>query len=82
MYVRQGGRLALLPVVGSFDSPLLGIRFLLRREGMVVLDATGQPFRMLNEERAHRERAEAQARQERAERKAILPRLPLTRPSG
>ena len=70
VFIRQGGRLTLLPVVGSFDSPLLGLRFVLRREGLIVQDATGQPFRMLNEERAHRERAEAQARQERTGREA------------
>lgn len=61
VFVRREGRLRQLPVVGSFDSPLLGIRFLLRPMGLEVLDATGQPFRLLEEERAERERAERQA---------------------
>jgi hypothetical protein len=61
VYVRREGRLALMPVVGSFDSPLLGIRFLLRPTGLEVRDASGQPFRLLEEERAQRALAERQA---------------------
>lgn len=77
VFIRQDGALRLLPVVGSFDSPLLGVRFVLRRGGLVVQDATGEPFRMLNEERAERVAAEAgraaaesRAAWERAEREA------------
>lgn len=68
VFIRQNGTLQKLPVVGSFDSPRLGIRFLLRPSGLQILDATGQPFRHLEEERAQREAAEGQA--EAAERQA------------
>jgi len=60
VFIRQNGQLRQLPVVGSFDSPRLGIRFLVRPAGMQVLDPTGQPFRRLEEERAQREAAEQQ----------------------
>lgn len=77
VFVRQHGHLRLLPVVGSFDSPRLKIRFLLRSTGLQILDPQGQPFRRLEEERAQREIAEhnaeiaqKQAEQERLQREA------------
>lgn len=65
VYLRQGERLEKMAVVGSFDSPRLGIRFVLRPGGLEVVDATGEPFRVLEEERAFREIAERQAEEER-----------------
>jgi hypothetical protein len=72
VFIRQNGTLQKLPVVGSFDSPRLGIRFLLRTTGLQILDAAGRPFRHLEEERAQREAAEGQA--EAAERQASVER--------
>ena len=72
VFIRQDGALRLMPVVGSFDSPLLGIRFLLRVGGLGLLTPDGQPFRSFEEEQQRARRAEADARQarERAERLA------------
>lgn len=84
VFIRQNGHLQLLPVVDSFDSPRLGIRFLLRTTGLQVLDPAGQPFRSLAEERAQRMAAEAmiqakwakaQAEHDRAERLAARLRV-------
>ena len=82
VYLRQGGRLQLQPVVGSFDSPLLGIRFVLLPTGLQILDPAGEPFRFLTEERhlrlaeqAAREAAEARAQQEAARAERLAARL-------
>jgi Uma2 family endonuclease len=61
VFVRQNRVLERMAVVGSFDSPLLGIRFLLRPEGLQVLEPNGRPFQRFEEERAQREAAEALA---------------------
>jgi Uma2 family endonuclease len=69
VFLRQGQALKKMPVVGSFDSPLLKIRFLLKPDGLKVLDPTGQPFRVLEEERqrAEEEYQRAEEQQQRAE---------------
>ena len=65
VFIRRDGALRPVPVVGSFDSPLLGIRFLLRTPTLQLLHPDGSPFTSRNEERIR-----ANAAQERAERLA------------
>lgn len=75
IFLRQEGRLQLQPVVGSFDSPLLRIRFLLLPTGLQILDPAGEPFRLLTEERNLRLAAEQRAQQEAARAERLAARL-------
>lgn len=65
VYLRQQGQLRHISVVGSFDSPLLKIRFVLGRTEMTVLDPQLKPFLSLEAAKANLQLAEAQLLQER-----------------
>lgn len=75
VFLRQDGALRLMPVVGSFDSPLLGVRFLLRPSELGLLTPDGQPFRRFEEEQQRADRAEAMAHQAQARAARLAAKL-------
>lgn len=82
VYLRQLGQLRLMSVVGSFDSPLLKIRFVLGKPELTLLDPQLQPFLSLEaakakiaDARAQIDAAEARATQERLRAERLAARL-------